>query len=62
MILISKDPLVQGVEEESDIRHLIIAKNKLTGGWHGQIDCRLDIEKSQLQSQNILLIFQFFGY
>lgn len=46
MILISKDPLVQGVEEESDIRHLIIAKNKLTGGWHGQIDCRLDIEKS----------------
>jgi replicative DNA helicase len=46
MILISKDPLVQGVEEESDIRHLIIAKNKLTGGWHGQVDCRLDIHTS----------------
>ena len=46
MILISKDPLVEGVEEESDIRHLIIAKNKLTGGWHGQVDCRLDIHKS----------------
>ena len=46
MILISKDPLVSGAEEESDIRHLIIAKNKLSGG-HGQIDCRLDVEKSQ---------------
>lgn len=46
MILISKDPLVGGVEEESDIRHFIIAKNKLSG-WHGQIDCRLDVEKSQ---------------
>ena len=45
MILISKDPLVSGAEEESDIRHLIIAKNKLSG-WHGQIDCRLDVEKS----------------
>ena len=41
MILISKNPPVEGQNEEDDQRHLNIAKNKLTG-WHGYVTCRLD--------------------
>ena len=42
MVLISKDPIVEGQSEESTRRHLNIAKNKLKGGWHGVVHCELD--------------------
>ena len=51
MILISKNSLVvnEGAteQEEDTQRHLVIAKNKLTGGWHGTIHCNLDGNRSQ---------------
>tara|TARA_R100000781_G_scaffold113638_1_gene82566 strand:+ start:4375 stop:5604 length:1230 start_codon:yes stop_codon:yes gene_type:complete len=48
MILISKNRVVEGQdEEESNQRHLCIAKNKLKGGWHGTIHCELDGDRSQ---------------
>ena len=44
MLLLSKDPMLEG-EEETDIRHIVVSKNKLNG-WHGTVTCRLDKEKS----------------
>lgn len=44
MLLLSKDPMVEG-EVESDIRHIVVSKNKLNG-WHGTVTCRLDKDKS----------------
>ena len=41
MLLIGKSPVVEGEEEESPIRHVNVAKNKLNG-WHGIINCQLD--------------------
>ena len=46
MVLISKDPIVEGQSEESTRRHLNIAKSKLKGGWHGVVHCELDGERS----------------
>lgn len=42
MVLISKNPMVEGAEEGDTQRHLNIAKNKLKGGYHGVIHCELD--------------------
>ena len=42
MVLISKNPVVEGAEEADTQRHLNIAKNKLKGGYHGVIHCELD--------------------
>jgi len=42
MILISKNPIVEGADEHDTQRHLNIAKNKLKGGYHGVIHCELD--------------------
>jgi|TARA_R110001599_G_scaffold353620_1_gene594348 hypothetical protein len=42
MVLISKNPVVEGAEEQDTQRHLNIAKNKLKGGWHGVVHCELD--------------------
>lgn len=42
MVLISKNPLVEGADEQDTQRHLNIAKNKLKGGWHGVVHCELD--------------------
>ena len=42
MILISKNPIVEGQDEQDTQRHLNIAKNKLEGGWHGLVHCELD--------------------
>lgn len=42
MILISKNPVVEGAEEQDTQRHLNIAKNKLKGGFHGVIHTELD--------------------
>ena len=46
MILISKNPVVEGAEELDTQRHLNIAKNKLKGGYHGVIHCELDGTRS----------------
>jgi len=46
MILISKNPIVEGAEEQDTQRHLNIAKNKLKGGWHGVVHCELDGSRS----------------
>jgi len=50
MILISKNPQVEGADEQDTQRHLNIAKNKLKGGWHGVVHCKLDGERSQYQA------------
>jgi len=46
MVLISKNPIVEGADEEDTQRHLNIAKNKLKGGWHGVVHCELDGARS----------------
>jgi replicative DNA helicase len=47
MILISKNKLVEGQDEQDSERHLNIAKNKLKDGWHGVVHCQLNGERSQ---------------
>ena len=48
MLLISRNPAkVEGADDQDPQRHLIIAKNKLKGGWHGKITCKLDGDRSQ---------------
>ena len=47
MVLISKNPQVEGQDEQDPQRHLNIAKNKLRGGWHGLIHCELDGDRSR---------------
>ena len=46
MVLISKNPVVEGADEHDTQRHLNIAKNKLKGGYHGVIHCELDGARS----------------
>ena len=41
MILIAKNPQVEGQEEEDAQRHLNVVKNKLSD-WHGSVHCELD--------------------
>lgn len=41
MLLIAKNPPVEGQDEEDTQRHLNVVKNKLTG-WHGIVHCDLD--------------------
>jgi hypothetical protein len=41
MLLIAKDPPVEGVEDDGFTRHINVAKNKLSG-WHGRITCNLN--------------------
>jgi len=47
ILLVARNPITDESEEEDRQRHLVIAKNKLTGGWHGTIHCNLDGERSQ---------------
>lgn len=47
MILIGKKEAATEDDEQSPIRYLIIAKNKLKGGWHGNITVNLDGETSR---------------
>jgi hypothetical protein len=49
MILIAKNPAVEGQESEDPIRHLNIVKNKITG-WHGKIVCELDYKLARYQA------------
>jgi len=46
MILIAKNPQVEGQEEEDAQRHLNIVKNKLSG-WHGNVHCELDYKTAR---------------
>jgi hypothetical protein len=46
MILIAKNPPVQGQDEEDIERHLNIVKNKLTG-WHGSVHCQLEYQTAR---------------
>ena len=41
MILIAKNPPIEGQDEEDNQRHINIVKNKLTG-WHGIVHCDFD--------------------
>ena len=41
ILLLARNPHVQGQFEEDKQRHINIAKNKLTG-WHGVLHCNLD--------------------
>ena len=41
MILIAKNPPIEGQDEEDSQRHINIVKNKLTG-WHGIVHCDFD--------------------
>ncbi len=41
MVLIAKNPPLEGQDEEGPERHLNVVKNKLTG-WHGNVTCNLD--------------------
>ena len=46
MVLIAKNPQVEGQEEEDVQRHLNIVKNKLSG-WHGTVHCELDYKTAR---------------
>jgi hypothetical protein len=46
MILIAKNPPVEGQDEEDTQRHLNVVKNKLTG-WHGSIHCELEYKTAR---------------
>lgn len=46
MLLIAKNPIVEGQDEEDTQRHLNLVKNKLTG-WHGVIHCELDYKTAR---------------
>jgi hypothetical protein len=51
MILIGKSPNaqeVQGEQEDSPLRHLNIAKNKLNG-WHGMVNCELNYQTARYE-------------
>ena len=49
MILIAKNPPVEGQDEEDTQRHLNIVKNKLTG-WHGSVHCELDYRTARYEA------------
>jgi hypothetical protein len=49
MVLIAKNPVVDGQEEEGTQRHLNVVKNKLTG-WHGVVTCELDYKTARYEA------------
>ena len=48
MILIAKNPVVDGQEEEDTQRHLNVVKNKLSG-WHGVVHCELEYRTARYE-------------
>jgi len=46
MLLLSKNPTIEGQEDNDTQRHIIIAKNKING-WHGKIHVELDVERGR---------------
>ncbi len=49
MILIGQPANVEGVDEQSTMRHLNIVKNKITG-WHGMINCNINPHTARYSS------------
>ncbi len=49
MILIAKNPPIEGQDAEDSVRHLNVVKNKVTG-WHGKIICDLDYKLARYQA------------
>ncbi len=47
IIMVSKNKHVEGDEDAESQRHLKIAKNKLKGGSHERVTCKLDGDRSQ---------------
>ena len=48
MVLIAKNPVVDGQEEEDTQRHLNVVKNKLSG-WHGVVHCELEYRTARYE-------------
>ena len=46
MVLIAKNPVVDGQEEEDTQRHLNVVKNKLSG-WHGVVHCEWEYKTAR---------------
>ena len=46
MILIAKNPPVEGQDEEDTMRHLNLVKNKLSG-WHGIVHCQFEYKTAR---------------
>jgi len=46
MVLIAKNPVIEGQDEEDTQRHLNVVKNKLTG-WHGVVHCELQYQTAR---------------
>jgi hypothetical protein len=46
MVLIAKNPVADGQDEEDTQRHLNVVKNKLTG-WHGVVHCELEYQTAR---------------
>ena len=46
MVLIAKNPVVDGQDEEDTQRHLNVVKNKLSG-WHGVVHCELEYQTAR---------------
>ena len=49
MILIAKNPPVEGQDEEDSMRHLNLVKNKLTG-WHGIVHSQFNYKTARYES------------
>ncbi len=49
MVLIAKNPVVDGQDEEDTQRHLNVVKNKLSG-WHGVVHCELDYKTARYEA------------
>jgi len=49
MLLISRNTVVEGKDDEDPQRHITVAKNKLSG-WHGVIHCELDAKRVQFNA------------
>ncbi len=46
MVLIAKNPVAEGQDEEDTQRHLNVVKNKLSG-WHGVVHCQLEYQTAR---------------
>src|SRR6056300_1667666 len=49
MVLIAKNPVVDGQDEEDTQRHLNVVKNKLSG-WHGVVHCDLEYKTARYEA------------
>ena len=49
MLLIAKNPPVEGADEEDTMRHLNVVKNKLSG-WHGIVHTNLNYKTARYEA------------